>query len=73
MTSRLLVSIPVLALAAGATVAMVTARVAGQPLAQVGAIPLPGVEGRIDHLTVDLSAQRLFVAALGNNSVEVRD
>jgi DNA-binding beta-propeller fold protein YncE len=34
---------------------------------------LPGVEGRIDHLAVDLAGKRLFVAALGNNSVEVVD
>lgn len=39
----------------------------------VGAIPLPNVEGRIDHLAVDLNHQRLFVAALGNNTVEVVD
>jgi DNA-binding beta-propeller fold protein YncE len=36
-------------------------------------IPLPGVEGRIDHLALDLAGQRLFVAALGNNTVEVVD
>jgi len=36
-------------------------------------IPLPGVEGRIDHLSVDLTNQRLFIAALGNNTVEVLD
>jgi DNA-binding beta-propeller fold protein YncE len=36
-------------------------------------IPLPGVEGRIDHLAVDLSGQRLFVCALGNDSLEVID
>ena len=34
---------------------------------------LPGVEGRIDHLAVDTERQRLFVAALGNNTVEVLD
>jgi hypothetical protein len=34
-------------------------------------MPLPQIEGRIDHLTVDLHSQRLFVAALGNNTVEV--
>src|SRR5881628_1246135 len=39
----------------------------------VQTIPLPGVEGRIDHLAVDLAGQRLFVAALGNNTVEVID
>lgn len=36
-------------------------------------IPLPNVSGRIDHLSVDLKGQRLFVAALGNNTVEVLD
>jgi DNA-binding beta-propeller fold protein YncE len=36
-------------------------------------IPLPDVQGRIDHLSVDLAKRRLFVAALGNNTVEVID
>jgi DNA-binding beta-propeller fold protein YncE len=36
-------------------------------------IPLPGVEGRIDHLALDPADQRLFVCALGNNTVEVLD
>src|SRR5438874_9247738 len=36
-------------------------------------IPLPGVEGRIDHFASDPSGQRLFVCALGNNTVEVLD
>jgi len=39
----------------------------------VQTIPLPGVEGRIDHLAVDVPGQRLFVAALGNNTLEVVD
>jgi len=39
----------------------------------VQSIPLPDVEGRIDHMAVDLKGQRLFVAALGNNTVEVLD
>lgn len=43
------------------------------PLALVGTIDLPRVEGRIDHLAVDLAAQQLYVAALGNNTVEVLD
>src|SRR5436190_2848847 len=43
------------------------------PLKMVQTIPLPGVEGRIDHLSVDLKGQRLFVAALGNNTLEVVD
>jgi DNA-binding beta-propeller fold protein YncE len=45
----------------------------GSPLKLEKTIPLPGVEGRIDHLSVDLNNQRLFVAALGNNTVEVLD
>src|SRR5437762_6943144 len=36
-------------------------------------IPLPGVEGRIDHLALDAANERLFVCALGNNTVEVVD
>ena len=36
-------------------------------------IPLPGVEGRIDHLALDANGKRLFVCALGNNTVEVLD
>jgi len=36
-------------------------------------IPLPGVEGRIDHLDLDTGNERLFVCALGNNTAEVLD
>ena len=36
-------------------------------------IPLPGVEGRIDHMVLDAEGKRLLVAALGNGSVEVVD
>lgn len=36
-------------------------------------IPLLGVRGRIDHLAVDLEGRRLFIAALGNGSLEVVD
>ena len=47
---------------------------AGQaPLNLLGTIDLPRVEGRIDHLAFDAGTQRLFVAALGNNTVEVLD
>jgi hypothetical protein len=45
----------------------------GAPLRLVQTIPLPHVKGRIDHLAVDLHGQRLFVAALGNNTLEVLD
>ncbi len=43
------------------------------PLRLVQTIPLPNVEERIDHLAVDLAQQRLFLAALGNNTLEVID
>src|SRR5262245_58593528 len=43
------------------------------PLRLVQTIPLPNVEGRIDHMAVDLRGERLFVAALGNNTIEVLD
>jgi len=43
-----------------------------QPLVLTGAIPLPGVQGRIDHLSTDQKG-RLFVSALGNNTEEVVD
>ncbi len=46
---------------------------AGEPLVQIGSIPLKSVEGRLDHLTFDTRSQRLFVAALENHTVEVVD
>ena len=36
-------------------------------------IPLPGVKGRFDHFAADANGLRLFVAALGNNTLEVFD
>jgi DNA-binding beta-propeller fold protein YncE len=39
----------------------------------VATIALPGVKGRIDHLSADPGAHRIFVAALGNDTVEVLD
>ncbi len=42
-------------------------------LRQVQTIPLPNVEGRIDHMDIDVQGERLFVAALGNNTLEVLD
>src|SRR6266436_3639238 len=37
------------------------------------AIELPKVEGRFDHFAMDVTGKRLFVAALGNDSLEVID
>lgn len=36
-------------------------------------IALPGVKGRIDHMDIDVKDQVAYVAALGNNTVEVVD
>jgi hypothetical protein len=36
-------------------------------------ITLPGIKGRIDHMAIDVKDQVAYVAALGNNTVEVVD
>ena len=36
-------------------------------------IQLPDVKGRIDHMDVDIKNARVFVSALGNNSIEIAD
>jgi DNA-binding beta-propeller fold protein YncE len=50
-----------------------TVALAAQPLRLESTIPLPNVNGRIDHLSIDVAGKRLFVSALGNNTVEVVD
>jgi YVTN family beta-propeller protein len=46
---------------------------AGTPLKLKTTVALQGVEGRIDHFAFDPAGERLFVCALGNNTVEVID
>lgn len=43
------------------------------PLQLEEQVPVPGVAGRLDHFTADAKRRRLFVSALGNNSLEVID
>jgi DNA-binding beta-propeller fold protein YncE len=43
------------------------------PLVLEKTIPLPDVAGRIDHLDVDLARKHLFVAELGNGTIDVVD
>ena len=43
------------------------------PFELIAVVPLPGVHGRFDHFACDVPGQRLFVAALGNNTLEVID
>ena len=47
----------------------------GTQLRLVETIPMPGVQGRLDHSAADVKGKRLFVAALGDNqnTVEVID
>lgn len=45
----------------------------GPALVLKRSILLPGVTGRLDHLAYDPETKRLFVAALGNGSLEVID
>lgn len=59
--------------AVGVTLVAVPQTQKPEPLSLVQTIPLPGVEGRFDHFAFDGASSRLFVAALGNNTVEVID
>ena len=69
-TTRALARVLALSLAlAGACVCAMAA----EPLALEAKIPLGKVEGRIDHMAIDLAHRRLFVAELGNDSVGVVD
>jgi DNA-binding beta-propeller fold protein YncE len=43
------------------------------PLFLARIIPIPGVLGRFDHMSVDDSTNRVFAAVYGNDSVEVLD
>lgn len=67
--SRILISAALI----GALLGAVPARASqpAPPLRLVAVIPLPNVEGRIDHFTIDLKGRRLFMSALGNDTVEV--
>src|SRR5436305_11532145 len=58
-----------------AAVFLLAAAVRGQePLLSLASrIDLPNVNGRIDHFSADVKGQRLFMAALGNHTVEVMD
>jgi DNA-binding beta-propeller fold protein YncE len=63
-----------LAIATGAILSLSTVTAEGGAAFRLAQkIALPGVQGRIDHLAVDLAGKRLFVCALGNNSLEVID
>src|SRR6266568_1385769 len=50
-----------------------TAAQDSQVLSLEGRVELPNVKGRIDHFSVDVKGQRLFMAGVGNNTLEVID
>jgi len=53
--------------------ALVGVRLSGQsqqPLRLIQTISIPNVKGRLDHLDLDITGQRLFVSALENGTVE---
>ncbi|HTI86412.1 MAG TPA: hypothetical protein VL966_07400 [Alphaproteobacteria bacterium] len=68
-------SIGIAVAAAAALAASVASGAAAQtaPLALDSRIPLEGVKGRIDHMAIDPGRQRLVVAELGNDTVDVLD
>jgi hypothetical protein len=73
---RLFLTVPVCAALVFSVLVVSDPRAAGQEkevLSLEGHIPLPGVKGRIDHFGVDVSGQRLFVAAVENHTLEIVD
>src|SRR3954471_7820743 len=59
--------------ALGLVSSVASAEPAKPPLTVVQTIALPSVERRIDHFAGDPAGKRLFVAALGNHTLEVLD
>lgn len=62
-----------LTLASIAVLGLMSSQAPTVALRSSGSIPLPGVEGRIDHLAADVGGNRIFLAALGSDSVQVID
>src|SRR5215469_471551 len=73
---RLLLRAPVCAAVVFSMLVVSGTRAVGQEMGVLSLearIPLPGVKGRIDHFSVDVRGQRLFVAAVENHTLEVVD
>ena len=74
---KLLLTAPVSAALVFSMLVLAGARAVGQEKEEVlsleAHIPLPNVKGRIDHFSVDVKGQRLFVAAVENHTLEVVD
>jgi DNA-binding beta-propeller fold protein YncE len=63
----------ILVAAIGLVLGTADAATAAPPLILEQTIPLDKVSGRIDHMAVDIAGKRLFVAELGNGSVDIVD
>jgi DNA-binding beta-propeller fold protein YncE len=69
-TAAVLVLAPLLAVAQAGEDSKPDAKPAVPPLDLVASIPMPGVKGRLDHMALDARRKRLYLAALGNGTVE---
>ena len=61
----------VLSLAAGAQTPHRAAAASHAPLVLKAVIALPGAQGRMDHMSVDLKGKRVFLSEIGNGGVAV--
>ena len=59
--------------AVASTLALAASARNGEPLQLIQNIPLPEIEGRIDHFSIDVKGRRAFLAALTKNTIEVVD
>lgn len=71
--SRRFVLIAVLMTVSGAVAGAAPDERGPAALVLEASIPLPDTRGRIDHMAVDLARKRLFIAELGNDTVDVID
>lgn len=73
---KLLSRAPICAAVVFSMLAVAGTRAVGQEkelLSLEAHIPLPNVKGRIDHFGIDVTGQRVFVAAVENHTLEVVD
>jgi DNA-binding beta-propeller fold protein YncE len=73
MTMNILKAITILVVTLFLNNCLAQNSVSNKELHLVGTVQLPNVNGRIDHLAFDYKNQTIFIAALGNNTVEVVD
>ena len=61
------------AIAAMGSIAQAAQEREAPPVRAVQEIPLPGVQGRLDHFTIDAKRKRVIFSGLGNDTVQVVD